>query len=525
MIEGHTSPCDEGVFLGEPECRPYEESVKRWVLVTSILGSSLAFIVGSVVNVALPAIQDGLEASGPQMQWVLSAYLLFLGALILAGGAAGDHYGKRNVFAAGVLIFAFSSVLCGLAPSIEWLIVARGVQGLGGALLVPNSLALLAAFFTKDERGSAIGTWAGFSAITTALGPMLGGWIVDASNWRWVFFVVIPFAVLTLWITYFKIPEKNEASSEGGLDLQGALLATAGIGLLTYGLISSSNRGWLDIFVLTALGASILLFAIFLRVEQRQNMPMIPMSLFKSSTFSGANIMTAFLYFGLSGALYFLPFNLIQVQGYSATQAGAAFLPFTLMIGVLSRWSGWMTDRFGARTSLIAGPFLAGIGMGLLAVPTITSNYWTSFFPGMLVLGLGMTISIAPLTTVVINVVDDSQSGLASGINNAAARIASLLAIAVLGMLAIQFFGDALNPRLTDLSVPETMKEAVWGSRNDLAAAKDVLDTERGDNLEIAGVIDHSFLYSFRIVMLICAGLAWASSLCALWLVKPDHLE
>ena len=350
MINGRTLPCDEGVIKAGAEPVPCDRADRPWVLAATILGSSLAFMSGSVVNVALPAIQGAFDASAAHMQWVINSYLLLLSALILVGGASGDRFGRRRVFMLGVLVYTGASIWCGLAPGIGQLIVARGVQGGGGALLVPASLAIISASFPKSERGSAIGTWAGFSALTTAFGPVLGGWLIDVASWRAVFFVIVPFALLCLAVTWWRVPESRNAAAST-VDGRGAVLVTLGLGALVYGLVAGGTRGWGEPEVLVALVAGAAGLVAFADWEARSRAPMLPLSLFRVPAFSGANLLTLLLYFALSGALFFLPFNLMQVQGYTATQAGAAFLPFTMLVGGLSRWAGgrWWWGRSSSR--------------------------------------------------------------------------------------------------------------------------------------------------------------------------------
>ena len=521
MIDGHRAPCDEGVLAAGAAPTPCAEREKTWTLVATILGSSMAFIVGSVVNVALPAIQGAFGASAAEMQWVLNAYLLFLGALILVGGSAGDHFGRRRVFSIGIVVFTAASVACGLAPSVTALILARGVQGVGGALLVPSSLAILSTVYDKQERGKAIGTWSGFSALTTAFGPVLGGWLVDAGSWRWVFFIVVPLAVLTLALTWWRMPETRDEEARGGLDWAGAALATLGLGALVYGLIASSEAGWGSAPVLAALLDGAVLLSFFLWVEGRRADPMMPLGLFRSRTFSGANLMTLLLYFALNGALFFLPFNLIQVQNYSATAAGAAFLPFTVLMGGLSRWAGGLVDRYGAKRPLVIGPVIAAAGLAVLALPGTDGSYWTTFFPALLVLGFGLTVSVAPLTTVVMNAVEDHQAGVASGVNNAAARVAGLLAIAILGVVAVGVFSGALNDRLAGVAAPVEAKEEVLAARDDLAGITLPAGLSEEHQEALTAAIDAAFVRSFRWVMGLAAALALASALTAAWLIEP----
>lgn len=338
-------PCDEGAILSR-SCEAARERSGPWVLAATILGSSMAFIDGTVVNVALPALQSALHATVSDVQWVVESYALLLSSLLLLGGALGDLYGRARIFVCGVVIFAVGSAWCGFAHSITSLVVARGVQGIGAALLVPGSLALISASFSDKERGRAIGTWSGFTAITATLGPVLGGWIIEHGSWRWVFFINLPLAVLVVCITLWHVPESRNNKISGKLDLSGAMLAIVGLGAVTYALIEAPHNGLAVKFVaLLSMCAS----AGFLIIEARSPSPMVPMALFRSRNFTAANLLTFFLYAALGGILFFLPLDLIQVQHYSATQAGAALLPFILLMFVLSRWSGGLVERFGPR--------------------------------------------------------------------------------------------------------------------------------------------------------------------------------
>ncbi|MDX1418409.1 MAG: MFS transporter [Rubricoccaceae bacterium] len=490
-------------------------SEQRWTLAVAVLGSSLAFLVSSVVNVALPAIQRDLGASAPTMQWVVNAYLLFLGALLLAGGAAGDRYGERRVFGWGLAVFAFATLGCALAPSSALLIGARAVQGVGAALLVPVSLALLTAVFPPGERGRAVGTWAGFSALTTAFGPALGGWLVDVLSWRAVFWPLVPLALLTLGLSR-KVPETHP-SEEGPLDKLGALLATVGLGGLAAGLIRAGERGWTDGLVLAGLGGGAVLLVLFVFQERRAEAPLLPLGLFRSRVFTGANLLTLALYFALYGALFFLPFHLIQVQGMTAAEAGLAFLPFSLVMASLSRWAGGLLDRVGARLPLTVGPLLVAAGFVLLMRPGVEANYWTTFFPALLVIGIGMATAVAPLTTVVLNAAPDEHAGAASGVNNAAARVAGLLAVAVLGVVALTVFEPALASRLASLDAPAATRDAVWAARADLAAAADAVDGAPA----VVAAVGAAFVAAFRLVAGLCAGLAALAAAFA-WVLLRD---
>jgi EmrB/QacA subfamily drug resistance transporter len=432
MAGPHHPPCDEGVIRAHASEAPTAR--KRLALAATVLGSSMAFIDGSVVNVALPAMRTALKADAAQVQWIVNAYLLLLGALVLIGGSAGDRYGRRRVFVLGVVLFGAASLGCALAPDAGWLIAARAAQGIAAAMLTPASLAILGATFDDAERGGAIGAWAGFGAVTTAIGPVLGGWLVDHVSWRAIFLINIPLAAATIWLALVAVRESRDPDVKR-LDWLGAALAASGLGAVTWGLTAAGQRGWSNLAVWLALSSGAALLAGFLVSQAREQHPMMPLTLYRSRTFSGANLLTLALYFGLTGALFFLPFELIARHGYSAAAAGATLLPFSLVMGTLSGVAGKLADRFGPRPLLTAGPILAGIGFGLLGAPWIGSGFWTGVLPGLLMVALGMTVAVAPLTNTVMSAVAASHAGVASGINNAVARIAGLLAVATLGLV------------------------------------------------------------------------------------------
>jgi EmrB/QacA subfamily drug resistance transporter len=507
VINPKAAPCDEGVIRSIPTVSNCPASEKPWVLLATILASSIAYIDQSVVNIALPAIERDLAASVVVIQWLVNAYTLCLSALLLIGGAAADQFGRRRIFVIGVGIFAAASLWCGFSPNIVQLIVARGIQGLGAALLIPCSLALIGASFDEEERGKAIGTWAGFSAIAAAVGPLLGGWIVDHFSWRWIFLINPLLALPTIWIVYEHVPESRDSQSRGGLDWTGAILALIGLGGACFGLIAAPDFGWTDVRVATPLAGGLLLLGAFIWTERHSGSPMLPLDLFRSRTFSSVNLLTLLLYAALAGAFFFLPFALIQVHGYSAVLAGAAFLPFTIIMALLSRWSGGLLDRFGARLPLVIGPTITALGFGLLALAVGGGAYW-GFLVSTAVLGLGMAISVAPLTTTVINAVPAHQTGVASGVNNAVASLAGLLAVAIFGAVALGIYDRALDRQLGTTFASAEVKQSVQAARGQFVTAPDASATA-GANPQLAQtIIRASLSESIRNVMLLAAALA-----------------
>ena len=518
-------PCDEGVVRSGTAVSSCAKASQPYVLAVTILGSSMVFIDGTVVNVALPALQTAMDATVAGVQWVVEAYALLLAALLLLGGALGDKFGRKRIFSTGVALFALASMWCGLAPSIGQLIGARAVQGIGGALLVPGSLAIIGASFSTKERGAAIGTWSGFTAITTAVGPVLGGWLIEHVSWRAVFLLNAPLAVVVVALAWRHVPESRDDAPDVGLDWRGAALATLALGTIVYGLVEAPRLGFGDPHVLGALAGGAAALVGFVLVEAWIRNPMVPLALFRVRDFSGANLLTLLLYTALGGALFFLPLNLIQVQGYSATAAGAAILPFVLIMFFLSRWSGGLVARYGARIPLTIGPAIAAIGFALFILPGIGESYWTSFFPAVVVLGLGMAVSVAPLTTTVLNAVGERRAGIASGVNNAIARTAALLAIAVFGLALQHAFNRVLDLRVAALDLGPEAQHAVDSERAKLAGAEFGSHLAPRTRAALTDAIDESFIAGFRWTMTIASLLALLAALSGGLLVEGKKAD
>lgn len=429
------APCDESTARPDPgvDCGD-----RRGTLIATVLGSCLAFVVGSIVNVALPTMQRSFETDAAGAQWIVNAYLLPLGALVLLGGALGDHYGRRRVFLSGLGVFTVGCLACAVAPTLETLLAARALQGVGAAFLAPNSLAILSNAYTGAARGRAIGTWAAAGAMAGAIAPVIGGWIVDLASWRWAFLVVVPPALAAVWFTLRSVEESRERQGDRApLDWTGAGTITLALAALVYALIAIPRPGPITWPTGLTLVAGVALAVAFFRIEQRRGeRAMMPLGLFANASFTGISLLTLLLYGALGGLIVLLPYVLIEALGFSATAAGAAILPMPLVIGTLSRYAGGLATRIGIARVLTLGPLGVAAGFAVLAlVPANGANYWPHIFPGILLLALGMAISVAPLTTAVMNSVDDEHSGVASGINNAISRVAGLLATAMLGFV------------------------------------------------------------------------------------------
>lgn len=475
----------------------------------------MSFIDGTAVNVTLPVMQRELGATSADMQWVVEGYALFLSALILIGGSLGDVLGRRRMFVLGIVIFALASVACALAPNVAVLVAARCVQGIGGALAMPESLALISAVYDGDERGRAIGLWSGFASITAAAGPVLGGFLAQHASWRYVFVINIPIAVAVVAIGLLRVPESRDAEGSRTIDTTGAALATLGLGALVYGLIHAQG-GHFDAIAVGTILLGCAALGLFVVAERRERHPMMPLAMFASRTFSVANLYTLLLYAALSGSLYFLPFALIGAQRYDPQAAGAALLPFVVLQFALSRWSGGLVGRLGARTPLVLGALLAAGAFVLFSLPGIGGGYWTTYFPAAVLLGLGGALFIAPLTTTVFDSTAREHSGIASGINNAVARTAGLVAVALFGIAQVAVFDRELDARLAQHHVSSDGRRIAVEQRAKLSTGVIPQEVPAADRRSVDGAVRQASLDGFRAVMLLSALVALLAAALAL---------
>jgi EmrB/QacA subfamily drug resistance transporter len=479
------------------------------VLAAAILGSGMALLDGTAVNVILPIVQRDLHAGAQFVQWVVEGYALFASALILVGGALGDVYGRRKMFVVGTSLFAAASIGCAMAQTVEELVIARCVQGVGAALLVPESLALISADFDPQSRGKAIGTWAAFSAISGAVGPVLGGLIAQNFSWRWVFLLNVPAGAVIVVLSSRWIRESRDASAGPHIDFTGAALATAGLGGLVYALI-----GLQGVYNTVSLGigmVSLVLLVLFVLYEKGARSPMMPLRFFRSRDFSAANAYTFLLYAGLGGSLFFVPFDLINVQNYTPVQAGAAMLPLTAIIFLFSRFSGALQTRFGPRAMLSSGAFVAAVGFVLFAIAGEGKSYWVSFFPASAVLGIGAAIFVAPLTATVMNSLETAHAGVASGVNNAIARAGGLIAVAALGLVLSAVFYHAYDAQIGGAALAAQTRQALARDRARLLTGYVPGNIASADRLRVRAIVDNSFVGGFAWAMATSAGLALAA--------------
>ncbi|HSP99952.1 MAG TPA: MFS transporter, partial [Candidatus Dormibacteraeota bacterium] len=500
-------PCEEAAAAVAPETPGCAAHAKRWVLGASVLASSVVFLEATVINVALPAIQSALDAPVATMQWIANTYTLALASLTLVGAALGDQHGRRRLLIVGLALFSVATMLTALAASSGTLIAGRGLQGLGAALVAPNSLALLSGAFPRAERGRALGIWSAAAALTGGVAPLVGGWLVDAASWRAVFLFGVPPALIALAVVAARVPESRAPGGGAPLDLPGAALAALAFASLTAGLIAIARNG--DSSAAFLLLAGVALLGAFLWVETRVASPMMPLALFRSPAFSTANLLTLLVYFALSAAFFLLPFALVQGYGYSAARTGAVFLPFAAAMSVLSSWTGGLIERRGARLPLVLGPALTAGGLALLAMPLGDGAYWTTFAPPMTLIGVGMALTAPAVTTLVMSAVDVQQAGIASGVNNTVARLAALLAVAVAGAVALAVFGSATHRRIAALEVAPALRQAVIDQRRDLGDAR--VPAAAGDAAPaLAQALRAALVDAFHAVALLAAACALA---------------
>jgi len=480
------------------EAVQHSAATRQWTLVATILASGVVFLDSTVVNLALPSIDRQLDAGLSGLQWIVDGYLVTLAALLILGGSLGDRHGRRRVMLIGLVGFGLASLACGLAPSLPWLVGARLVQGVAGALMVPGSLAILRATFPEGEaRGKAIGQWSGWSGITTVVGPLLGGWLVDALSWRWIFFINVPIIALTVLILARRVPESRD-TTPAAPDWLGAATITLALGGIAYGLIEGPVAGWDSPLVVGGLVAGVVALALFLLVEARVRQPMVPLSLFRSRNFSAANLTTLGVYFGLYGATFFLVIYLQNIMGYSALIAGLALAPISVMLLLFSPFLGRFAGRYGPRFFMAAGGLLCALGLLAFTQLEPGSSYWTGLLPPLLIFGLGLCSTVAPLTNTVVSSVPDRHSGLAAAFNNAVSRVAALLAIALLGVVVSVAFSSALEQRTAGLPLSAEERASL---AQDPTGAADVA----GLPAAVERAVDDSYTAAFRRAMLVAA--------------------
>ncbi|HYK46257.1 MAG TPA: MFS transporter [Parafilimonas sp.] len=494
----------------------------KWLMTATILASAMAFIDGTALNVALPALQKNLNASAADLFWILNAYLLMLASLILIGGSLGDKLGRKKIFMLGILIFIVGSAACGFATTVFYLITFRVIQGIGGALMIPGSLALISSSINENQRGKAIGTWSAATTAVTMGGPIVGGALADAGLWRYIFFINVPIGVAALLILLRSVKETRDEDSDTAIDYAGAFVVTISLALLTYGFLKIPARGFNDVQVIISLAAGGALLSFFILIERKNQHPMMPLHLFSNRNFSGTNLLTFFLYAALGGGILFLSLNLVQVQGYSQLQSGLTFLPFTILMITITRFAGSLSDRYGPRWFLVLGPAIVGVGLLILSFVKQTqgpADFWRSFFPGILIFGLGMAFTVSPLTATVMGSLQSHFSGTASGINNAVTRISNVFANAVFGALAVLFFTGALQKEVDHLPFDVNEKQLILKQAANLGNAKPPAEISEQKAI-IENAFHASFISSYQNIMRICAALAFLAAVVAFLFIR-----
>ncbi|MGB0525277.1 MAG: MFS transporter, partial [Flammeovirgaceae bacterium] len=454
--------------------------------------------------------------------WILNSYLLMLAALIIVGGSLGDKLGRVKVFAIGIGIFTIGSALCGLSPDIQYLIAFRTIQGIGGALMIPGSLAIISATFNKEERGKAIGTWSAATTIVTICGPVLGGALADMGLWRFIFYINVPLGIVCLITLFTKVPESREMGASK-VDWLGAAVLVLSLALLTFGFLEMPELGYTHPVVVANLAIGFVLLLAFIFIERKVKHPMIPLELFQNKTFAGVNLLSFFLYAALGAIMLFLSLNIIQIQGYSQFQAGLTFLPFTFLMIIVARRMGALTDKYGARRFLVVGPIITGLGMCWLASIGMTAGpaaYWTTYFPGFVVFALGMSITVVPLTTAVMTSVHDDKSGIASGINNSVTRIAGTFINAILGAVAIYIFTDFVMEAIEGVALTDSIKTELLEELVKLGEAEAPSALMGKQREQVDQLLDTAFVATYQWVGFLSAGLAFLAALIAFFMVS-----
>jgi EmrB/QacA subfamily drug resistance transporter len=501
-----------------PPTRIEPGSTGRWVLVSSILASGMVFIDGTALSIALPSMQAALQATGTDLLWITNAFSLPLAALLLLGGSLGDCFGRKRIFGLGIVVFAIGSLACGLAVGVPTLIGARVVQGIGGALMIPGALAMVSTFFGPAERGRAIGTWSAFSVLATAIGPVLGGILARAGLWRWVFFINLPFAVIALGVLFVQVPDAGRPVLAARIDAWGALTITLGLAGINYALIQGSKAGFENHRVLPALLLGALSLVMFVIIEHSLKQPVLPLEVFKSRALTAASLLSLVFYMALHGMLFFLPLNLIQVQGYDPALAGLTQLPLMALLIGLSRFAGALVDQHGPRRPLILGPLVAGFGFWWFSLPSVTAGpreFATAFLPGLLLVGAGLGLTAVPLSTTVMDSMSPEQLGLASGINSTLSRLAGVMAIAILGPVALFGFNRSLTAETAKLGLPTEAKVELARESVKLAEARPPANLAPETAVAVRAGIKLAFVDAFRLIARLTALLSWFGAVVA----------
>jgi EmrB/QacA subfamily drug resistance transporter len=490
------------------------------ILTATIIASGMAFLDGTVVNIAVPSIQNSFHAAFDKLLWVLNAFPLFLASFLLISGSFSDRYGRKRIFVSGILLFSIASFICAISGSVTMLAIARALQGLGAAMMIPGSLAIINLTVPHERRGRAIGLWSGFAGGIAAIGPFVGGWLVQHFSWHAIFYINLPLGLAAFLLAIYAVPESRNENAKS-LDWWGTLFILMGLFGISYGLISAPRISWHNPTVLVSLIVGVLSLIVFYFVEKRASQPLVPLTIFKSKLVLGSNLVTLFLYFALNGIIFFITLNMQQVQGLSPIYAGLALLPSILIITFLSGYGGTISDRIGPRLPMILGPLIVAAGMGSLILPGTHSNYFTSFMPGLILFGLGMSMVIAPLTKSALSV-PEYYSGSASGINNAVARTASLLAIAILGAVAIPVFSRNLAANIQHANMQSVQKQEIVSQAIKLGGIDIPSDFSAASKTAATETIKQSFVHTFRIVMGINALLALLAGILSFIFIRPE---